>query len=298
MNSDNTKSRVAFLGLGIMGAGMARRLLGAGFPLTVYNRDAAKSAPFAADGARVAATPREAAEGAAIVICMVADDEVSRKVWLGENGALAGATPGTIIVDCSTLTVEWVQELAAAAKARGCEMLDAPVTGSKPQAAGGELTFLVGGTEANLEKARPALSVMSKAIVPLGPVGSGAMMKLVNNFICGVQTVALAEGLALIERSGLDRARALEILVNGAPGSPLFKNFSTRMVARDYTPIFKLALMAKDLNYAQHEAGLRKMELTTVKAALELFNKSISAGNGEKDLTSVIEQFRSPQNEN
>jgi 3-hydroxyisobutyrate dehydrogenase len=294
MNSDNTKSPVAFLGLGIMGGGMARRLLAAGFPLTVFNRVAAKCAPFAAEGARVAATPCEAAKDASIIICMVADDTASRKIWLGEDGALAGASAGTILIECSTLSVDWVNELAAAAKARGCEMLDAPVTGSKPHAAAGELTFLVGGAEATLEKARPALSVMSRAIVPLGPVGSGAMMKLINNFVCGVQTAALAEGLAMIERSGLDRARALEILVNGAPGSPLFKLFSPRMIARDYTPLFKLALMAKDLNYARHEASLRNMDLVTAAAALKLFQKPLAAGDGEKDVTFIVEQFRTP----
>jgi 3-hydroxyisobutyrate dehydrogenase len=275
-----------------MGSGMARRLLGAGFPLTVFNRDAAKAAPFAAEGGRVAASPRDAAAGASIIVSMVADDTASRGLWFGENGALAGAAPGTVIIECSTLTVGCIHELAAAAAARGCEMLDAPVTGSKPQAAAGELVFLVGGTGAALEKARPALSVMGRSIVPLGSVGSGALMKLINNFMCGVQAASLAEGLALIERSGLDRARALEVLTGGAPGSPVVKNFSARMVAHDYTPLFRLRLMAKDLGYARQEAALRKMELVTADAALKLFDKSMADGNGEKDISSLIEQFR------
>ncbi|MGA3178772.1 MAG: NAD(P)-dependent oxidoreductase [Verrucomicrobiota bacterium] len=293
MNSKNTKPRVAFMGLGIMGSGMARRLLAAGFPLAVFNRDPSKSAPFAAEGARVAPTPRDAATGASIIISMVADDAASRALWLGENGALAAASPGAVIIECSTVTVACVHELSAAATARGCEMLDAPVTGSKPQAASGELTFLVGGAEAALEKARSLLSVMGRSIVHVGPVGGGALLKLINNFLCGVQTASLAEGLALIERSGLDRARALEVLATGAPGSPAVKNFSARMAARDYTPLFRLRLMAKDLRYACQEAARREMELVTAAAALRLFDKSLAAGDGDKDVSSLVEQFRS-----
>ena len=151
------------------------------------------------------------------------------------------------LIESSTLTVGWVRELAGAATTRGCELLDAPVTGSKTQANSGELNFLVGGPEVALEKARPALSVMGRSIVHLGPSGSGARLKLINNFLCAVQLVSLAEGLTLIERSGLDRAKALEVLHNGAPGSPMVKAMSARMVAQDYTPNFLMRLIAKDL---------------------------------------------------
>src|SRR5689334_9195016 len=125
-----TKPNIAFLGLGIMGTGMARRLLGAGFPLTVYNRSAERAAPLVAEGALGAATPAEAASQAEVVISMVADDNASRAIWLGENGALSGARPGTLLIEASTLTVGWIHELAVASTARGCELLDAPVTGS------------------------------------------------------------------------------------------------------------------------------------------------------------------------
>src|SRR5262249_17845823 len=137
-----SKPSIAFLGLGIMGAGMSRRLLGAGFPVTVYNRNPAKSAELAAAGAAVASTAREAAGGADVVIAMVADDAASRSVWLGDDGALAGAARGTVCIESSTLTVAWVQELAAAVAARGCAFLDCPVTGSKNAAAAGELNFI------------------------------------------------------------------------------------------------------------------------------------------------------------
>lgn len=284
---------IAFLGLGIMGGGMARRLLGAGIPLTVFNRNRAKADALAAAGARVAATPREAAAGAEVVLCMVADDVASRAMWLGVDGALAGAPQGAVVVDCSTLTVGWVQELARAAEVCGCEFVDAPVTGSKGAAAAGELNFLVGGSPAVLEKIRPVLLPMSKSITHLGPTGSGALVKLINNFVCGVQVAALAEALAWIEQSGLDRTKALGVLLDGAPGSPLVKVVAARMTAGDYSPNFLLKLMAKDLGYAAKESVARGRPLATAATALEIFQQAIDAGYGEKDMAAVVEALRS-----
>jgi 3-hydroxyisobutyrate dehydrogenase len=284
--------RVALIGLGLMGSGMARRLLAAGFPLTVYNRNPERAAPLAAEGAGSAASPREAASGADVVLSMVADDAASRAVWRGEHGALAGAARGTVLVECSTLTVGWIEELARDAASVGCELLDAPVTGSKVHAASGELTFLVGGSAAALEIVRPVLSAMSRAIVHLGPAGRGSLLKLINNFLAGVQAASLAEALALIERSGLDRAKALEVLTNGAPGSPLVKTLSARMTARDYTPNFRLPLMAKDLAYAIGEGRRHGLALSTAASALELYNRAIENGRVEEDFSVIVEPLR------
>jgi 3-hydroxyisobutyrate dehydrogenase len=288
------RTSIAFLGLGIMGSGMARRLLDTNFDLCVFNRSADKAKPFAAAGARIADSPRVAAQGAHIIICMVADDAASRQMWLGENGALAGALRGTLLIDCSTLSTGWVSELNAAASAAGCELLDAPVTGSKSHAASGELNFLVGGSAAALEIARPVLSAMGRSITHVGPVGSGALLKLINNFMCGVQIVSLGEALALIEKSGLDRARALEVLTTGAPGSPLVKTMSARMTARDYTPNFQTALMAKDLRYALAEATKLGLQLPMAATAMGIMDHSVQAGRGVQDFSSVVEEFRKP----
>lgn len=286
------KPRVALFGLGIMGTGMARRLLSGGFPLTVWNRDPAKATALASAGAKAAATPREAVTGAEFVFSMLADDRASRGVWLGSDGALAAAAPGAVLIECSTLTVEWITELTQAATARGVEFLDAPVTGSKAQAAAGELNFLVGGSAATLEKARPVLAAMSRSITHLGPAGSGSLIKLINNFVCGVQVAAIGEAIAMIERSGLERTRALEVLLNGAPGSPLVKLIAGRMTSSDFTPNFLLRLLAKDLGYAIQEAGRQSLELTTAKAALTDFERAIAAGHGDKDMSAVIESLR------
>ena len=295
------KPRIAFLGLGIMGSGMARRLLVNGFPLTVFNRNPERSKPFAAEGAQVAGSPREAALDADVIVSMVADDNAARAMWLGEvqagqaNGALAAAKPGTVCIECSTVTVNWVRELAAAAAQKKCEFLDAPVTGSKIHAAAGELNFLVGGESAALEKARPVLAAMSKSIVHLGPAGSGALVKLINNFVCGVQLASLAEALAMIERSGLDRARALEVLTSGAPGSPIVKTVATRMTTPDFTPNFLLRLMTKDLGYAIQEGDKLSVGLLTARAALADFQSAIAAGHGDQDIAAVVEPFRTNQ---
>ena len=290
-----TRPRVALLGLGLMGAGMARRLLGAGFPLAVYNRTARKADALAAEGARKATSPREAAVGAEIVVSMVADDAASRGVWLGDDGALSGASRGAVLIESSTVTLDWVAELAAAAAARGCELLDAPVTGSRAQAEAGELRFLVGGPAAALERARPALVAMGHAIVHVGPTGHGAVLKLLNNFLCGVQAAALAEAVSLIERSGVDERTAFDVLANGAPGSPLVKTFLARMGARDYTPSFHLSLMAKDLAYAERLAERQGAPLPSAAAARAAFERAAAAGLGDEDASAVIEVLRTEQ---
>jgi len=292
MNQTRSRPSIALLGLGIMGSGMANRLLGAGFRLTIYNRTAEKAAQFAERGAKVAPTPREAVTRANIIISMVADDSSSRSVWLGEQGALTHAARGTVLIESSTLSLPWVKELAAAAAARDCELLDAPVTGSKAQAASGELNFLVGGSQSALEKARIALSVMSRSIVYVGPSGSGALLKLINNFLCGVQVASLAEAVAWIEKSGADRDQMLEFLKNGAGGSPLIKLISERMSHGDFTPNFLLRLMTKDLGYAVEEAKRNSLDLTTGSAAHSVFMQAITNGQGDKDMSAVVQQFR------
>jgi 3-hydroxyisobutyrate dehydrogenase len=283
-----SKPGVAILGLGNMGVGMANRMLSEKFPLIVYNRSAEKTKLFFDAGAMVASSPRDAASKAEFVISMVADDAASRSVWLGENGALAGAAPGSVLIECSTLTVAWALELAAAAAQRGCEFLDAPVTGSKPQAAAGQLLFLVGGSAAAVEKAQPVLSVLGRDVIHLGPNGSGARLKLINNFLCGVQAASLAEAASMIAAGGLDADKAMSILTNGAPGSPLVKTISARAAAHDSTVNFSLRLMAKDLSYALQEAGLDHIPLETVAAALGIFKRAIDKGFGDRDFSAVI----------
>ncbi len=286
---------VAILGLGTMGAGMAANLLKAGFSVRVYNRTAAKARALTATGAHFASTPPEASHGASVIISMLADDAASREVWLGENGALAAATSGATLIESSTVSPAWIAELANLAQEHGVDFLDAPVTGSRMQAEAGQLSFLVGGKDAVLEKAKPVLKAMSKEIIHLGPVGSGAKMKLINNFVCGVQVASLAEALVWIERSGLDRDKALTVLKGGAPGSPLLGAISARMASQNYAVNFLLKLMTKDLRYAENEAAHYGVDLQTAEVARSLFENAISKGFGEQDMASVIEPLRQKQ---
>jgi len=290
--TDIKATKVAILGLGTMGSGMASNLLKAGVPLAVYNRTAAKAQPFAAKGARIAATPAEAVKGVSIVLSMLSDDDASRDAWLGKKGALAAAEPGAILIESSTASPAWIAELAALAERRGNPLLDAPVTGSRTQAEGAQLTFLVGGPAAALEAATPILEAMSKEIIHLGPIGSGAKMKLINNFLCGVQVASLAEAMAWIERSGLDRDRALAVLKSGAPGSPLLAAMSTRMVNRDYTVNFLLRLLSKDMLYASNEAAACNVDLKTAETSRALMETAIAEGYGEQDMSSLVEPLR------
>jgi 3-hydroxyisobutyrate dehydrogenase len=286
------ETKIALLGLGLMGSGMAGRLLDAGYPLTIWNRTPGKTQALADRGAKVAQSPRQAVAGATVVISMLADVPVCRDVWLGRGEAILGTAPGTVLVESSTVTVEWIEELDRAAREHGCELVDAPVTGSKPQAAAGQLLFLAGGSSAALDSITPILKAMGRDVVHVGPVGSGARLKLINNFLSGSQVAALAEALSLIERSGLDAQKALGVLTEGAPGSPLVKLLSGRMVAREYEPNFVLRLMAKDLRYAVSEADHQGLDLDMGRAALRVFEHAISAGQGEDDMSAVVEQFR------
>jgi 3-hydroxyisobutyrate dehydrogenase len=292
MNANMAKPRVALFGLGIMGSGMAGRLLSAGLPLSVYNRNRDKAQPFVSNGAHLTNTPREAASRADIIISMVADDVGSREVWLGENGALAGAAPGSVLIESSTLTVGWIKELASAANQRNCELLDAPVTGTKPHAESGQLLFLVGGSAKALETAKPVLSVLGRDVIHLGPTGSGALMKLINNFLAAVHTVSFGEALAMIEAGGLDVKKAISILAEGVPGSPMVKRVVARIESGDFSPHFFMRLMAKDVSYAIQEAREQHVDLKTASRALEALKQAIANGLGERDFTEVIQAIQ------
>jgi 3-hydroxyisobutyrate dehydrogenase len=281
--------RISFLGLGLMGTAMARRLLDHGSELTVWNRNASRADALVRAGARVAASPAEAARGAEAVVAMLADDDASRAVWLGESGALAAMDRGALAIDSSTLTVGWMRELGAQAQTLGVSFLDAPVTGSKPQAEQGVLNFLVGGDAQATERASPLFKAMGRGHVHVGPAGSGALLKLINNFMCGVQLASLGEAMAMAQRSGLDLRRTADVLAAGSPGSPIVKMVVERMVSRDYTPNFLVPLMVKDLTYAMETFAAAGIDLADARAARERFMDAAAAGYQDRDIASVVE---------
>jgi 3-hydroxyisobutyrate dehydrogenase len=292
MTETTMKPALALLGLGTMGHGMAANLLKAGFPLTVWNRTRAKAEPLEKSGASIAESPAHAARDAAIVLAMLADDAASRAAWLGEDGALAAMSSGSIAVECSTLSPDSIRELHTAATHRGLRMAEAPVTGSRTQAETGQLSFLVGADDDTLAAVSPVLQCMSKEILHLGPVGSGTQLKLINNFLCAVQVTSFAEALGWMERSGLRLDTALNFLKRGAPGSGILSTMSERMTRRTYEVNFLLRLMAKDIRYARAAASQLGIDLSSSSPAQDLFQKAEEQGLGEKDMSAVAEVVR------
>ena len=242
-------STVAFLGLGAMGAPMARNLLKAGCALRVWNRSAARAQPFADTGITVCDSIATAVQGAGFVVSIVADDAASRAVMLGQHGVMANAAPGTVVIDSSTNTPALARELAAAGAAHGIAYLDAPVSGSVPQATSGELVFMVGGDAAALAKAQPLLAAMGKQTIAIGPSGHGATVKLINNMLSAVMNTAVAEAVMVAQAAGLDPEPVKQLLNEGPAGSRLTRTKLPKVFARDFAPQFALALMEKDMRY-------------------------------------------------
>ena len=280
--------RVAILGLGVMGAGMAANWLAKGFELSVWNRTPAKAQALAGKGAKVAATPREAAAGADFIFAMVADDDASRSVWLGADGALAGAKSDAVAVESSTLTPDWVRELGGHARAKGRGFLDAPVGGSRQAAESGELRLFVGGEPATFEAARPALAAVGSKMDLLGPIGAGATWKLINNQLAAAQIAALAEALEVAKKAGFKKEQISELILAGAAASPIVKLKLPRMLERDFEPAdFAVHLMLKDARYATALAEALGVHADMISSAAKAFARAEAKGLGAKDIAAV-----------
>ena len=244
-------AHVAFIGLGRMGHGMAGRYLDKGFSVALWNRSKAKAEDLIARGARWASSPADAADGADAIVTMVADDEASRAVWLGKDGAASAAKAGTLAIECSTVSYQHALDLARELRGRGLTYVDSPVTGLPDAAASGKLTLLVGAEPADLERARIYLTPLSTTIRHFGAVGTGTVYKLINNLMGAIQIAGIAEGLAIAEQAGLDMKLVLDAVETGVAASPQVLRHSKRMVARNFSgATFTAALRHKDAAYA------------------------------------------------
>lgn len=252
-------AKIAFLGLGRMGAGMAARLVAAGHDVKVWNRTQEKAKAVLQRGAQWADTPAAAARGAEMVFAMLADDPASQEVWLGASGAMAAMREGAFAIECSTLTRRHILELDKEARARGLRFIDCPVTGRPDVAAAGKLTLLVGAQTADLEAARPVLASISETIRHFGPVGAGTAYKLMINLMGAVQIAALAEGLVMAQKLGLDRDAVVAAVENSAAASRQVVHHARRMAQRTFAnPTFTAGLRHKDAAYGAElaeEAG-------------------------------------------
>ncbi|MCZ8318843.1 MAG: NAD(P)-dependent oxidoreductase [Silanimonas sp.] len=281
-------SSIAVLGLGAMGTRMAARLIAAGHAVTVWNRSPQASEPLRALGATIASTPRIAVQGADIVIAMLFDDAASRTVWLDEKtGALGGLSASTLAVESSTLTPAWLQELGAAVTARGAAFIDAPVAGSRPQAEAGQLIFMAGGEAAAIERARPVLLQLGGALHHVGPLGSGAWLKLAVNSLFATQVAVMAEQLALLRAAGVDPERALAALKAMPVTSAAAGGAATLMLARNFAPQFPVDLIVKDLGYAVCSAERVGASSPLTAAVAERYKAASASGFGAENLVAV-----------
>lgn len=284
-------SNVAVLGLGAMGSRMAANLIKAGHQVSVWNRTTAAAAPLVQAGASAAASPREAATEADFVIAMVRDDDASRSVWCSaESGALAGMKPGSVAIESSTVSREWIGELGKAAQSAGMAFLEAPVSGSRPQAEAGQLIYFLGGDEAIAKRAEPLLAAMGSAIHYVGPLGTGALTKLATNALLGIQVTAIAELIGILKRSGVDAGRVLQALGATVVCSPFAKRAAEGMLAEEFAPQFPVELVAKDFGYVLAAAG-NPESAPTIAAAYRVFCQAQQSGLGSEHLTSVVKLF-------
>jgi 3-hydroxyisobutyrate dehydrogenase len=287
--------RIAFLGLGKMGSGMAARLGTAGHKLAVYNRTTARGEPLVRYGARIADSPRAAAENADVIIGMTADDESSRSMWLGESGALAAANaPDALAIECSTLSYEWVLELAQQVRERGFRYVDAPVTGLPDAAAAGTLTLLVGAELADLDAARPVFASLATRVLHFGGVGQGTVYKLMVNLLGAVQIASAAEGVALAESAGLDLRLVADAIASGQSASPQVVRNVRRFVAGDHVGVvnFTPALRLKDVEYALRLAQRFEVPQGFGEVAAALYRRLIAAGFAHENESRIIDLVR------
>ena len=282
--------RIAFLGLGIMGSRMAANLARAGDQLTVWNRTAATAQAFGDEhGATVAATPAQAAAGAELVFTMVVDGPQVQAVLLGEDGAATAAPAGTLFVDCSTIGPAATLEIGEALSARGCALVDAPVTGSSPKAADGTLTFMVGATDAQFAAIEPALRSMGELIVHCGPPGQGQMVKLINNAVAVANAATLAQGLIVGKRAGVDLDALVRVLGSGAAASTMVDLKAGPMLAHDYTTLFKLEHMLKDVTLCLAEGQRLGVPFPSAAFAHELLVAGMARGHADADFAALVE---------
>jgi 3-hydroxyisobutyrate dehydrogenase len=283
---------VAFIGMGTMGAAMALNILKAGHPVTVHNRTREREEPVARAGARRAGSPQEAARGADIVITCVSDTPDVEAVVLGENGIIQGAQPGAIVVDMSTISPSSTRRMAAQLAQKGLRMLDAPVSGGSEGAQKGTLTIMVGGEADTVALAMPVLSAMGKRITHVGPSGAGQLTKAINQVIISGVYLAVAEGMALGLKAGLDMEKVVQALAGGAAGSWVLNYRAANMIRNEYPLGFRLRLHRKDLAIAMEAAREMGVFLPATALVEQIENGLITQGYGDEDVSAVARVIR------
>ena len=280
--------RIGFIGLGIMGRGMVRNLLKAGFAVQVWNRTAARMGELAADGAQPTSSPAELARQCDLIITCVSDTPDVAAVLLGEQGVIAGAQPGALVIDMSTISPQATQEFAARLAERGVHMLDAPVSGGSEGAAKGTLSIMVGGNAADVERAMPVFQAMGKTITHVGGTGAGQTVKLVNQILVVGSMQAMAEALLFAQAGGVDLEKTLAAVSGGAGGSWTLSNRGPQVIRRDWRPGFMIDLQAKDLRLVLDAADDLGAPLPSTALIFQLYRTLQARGLGKEGNHAIV----------
>jgi len=286
--------RVGVVGLGIMGLPMARNLLRAGFPTSVWNRTAARAEPVRAEGATVLRSPRDVASASDIVISMVTDSPDVEAVTFGPEGIAEGAHDGLLAIDMSTISPDVSRDLARRAAERGFRVLDAPVSGGQIGAVEARLTIMVGGDEADVERAMPVFRALGKTIVHMGPHGAGQATKAANQIAVALNNLGVSEALVFAAAQGLDVAKVREVIASGAGGSWATVNYAPKILVGDFAPGFMVDLQQKDLRIALDAAYAKRASLPGTALVHELYTALQRSGEGRDGnhaLIKVIERL-------
>ncbi len=283
--------RIGFIGLGIMGKPMAGHLLRAGYPLTVLDIVQTAQDELVAAGARAGTSPQEVAAQSDVVITMLPDSPEVEQVILGKQGVLEGLRAGALVIDMSTILPSTARKVAAAARARGADALDAPVSGGEVGAKNATLTIMVGGAPAAFERAKPILEKMGKNITLVGEAGAGQITKAANQIIVGVTIAAVSEALLLAAKAGVDPAKVREALMGGFASSRILELHGNRMIQRAFAPGFKIRLHRKDMNIVLNTARELGLSLPMSAHVAELMNGLIAHGGAELDHSALVTMF-------
>ncbi len=274
--------RVGFIGLGIMGRGMAANLLKAGFEVIVWNRTIARMEPLVAEGARAGASPADVAARSDIIVVCVSDTPDVQAVVLGDQGVVHGARPGSLVIDCSTISPQETQEIARRLAQKGIFMLDAPVSGGSEGAAKGTLSIMVGGAAEQFERALPVFQAMGKTVTHVGGAGAGQTVKLVNQVLVVGNCLAMCEALLLAQAGGVDLQKTFDAVSPGAAGSWMFTNRAPQIMRRDWRPGFTIDLQEKDLRLVLDAADRLGAPLPGTALIFQLYRTLQAQGLGEE----------------
>ena len=285
--TETNKPPVGFIGLGIMGRPMAGHIMKGGHPLTVYNRTPSKTAELAAQGALVAGTPAEVAARSEIIITMVSDTPDVERVVAGPQGVIAGIRPGSIVVDMSTVAPRLERLLDEKLRARGCFLVDAPVSGGDVGARSATLAIMAGGDRQAFERTRSVLELMGRSITHCGPTGSGQLAKLCNQILISVTLLGVSEALVFARKNGLDSTVMIQAVSGGAAQSWQLTNLGPRIIKRDFAPGFMVDLVQKDLRLVLEACGAAAAALPATALVHQLFASVQALGSGREGTQSL-----------